>query len=320
MLQPQTSSTNAERGCLHKRGRATENRGPGAGMALFATPTNFLTRTPPHLFRVVAHIPVWPPNRQVWPPPSIVCTSRGAGAKGVRVGLQGSWRQSHNQHYGPRSGLCCTKSRRRTQARGGGGWPPLVWVMPMRQWCALSIVTDPHTNERSTWTVCWRELVTGRNEHTQNWWGFEEEPVLFSWALREPHVHGNHIVQESFGKGTLQTGNCTCEKTGRTSVANEVGRHSGLRHGQGCGHNLVESEHCAWRGWRHTSNARGGKGATSLLAWSPEQGLAHAHTVLTLEITEFLLSSSVKKKTSLTFPTGTVPNVDLLPSWLLLTV
>ena len=30
-------------------------------------------------------------------------------------------------------------------------------------------------------------------------------------------------------------------------MAHEVWRHSGLRHGQGCCHVLVESVHCAWR-------------------------------------------------------------------------
>ena len=57
-----------------------------------------------------------------------------------------------------------------------------MWIP---QWCALSTVTDLHTEERRIWTVwCWRELVAGRNEHTQNWWSPEEEPVLWFLALR----------------------------------------------------------------------------------------------------------------------------------------
>ena len=76
------------------RAQVRSQAGPGAGMALSSAPVNFLTRIPPHLFRVVllrrlrlpfasivAHMPVWPPNRQVWPPPSIVRTSRGVGAE-----------------------------------------------------------------------------------------------------------------------------------------------------------------------------------------------------------------------------------------------
>ena len=57
MLQP-PRSTNTERSCSltwgqSHRAQVRSQAGPGAGMALSATPTHFLTRIPPHLFRVV---------------------------------------------------------------------------------------------------------------------------------------------------------------------------------------------------------------------------------------------------------------------------
>ena len=54
---------------------------------------------------VVAHMPVWPPNRQIWPPPSIVCT-RGRVGGGVRFGKRDSLsvprsrRESHPECHG----------------------------------------------------------------------------------------------------------------------------------------------------------------------------------------------------------------------------
>ena len=88
--------------------------GPGAGMALSAAP-NELSHTdsasfvpccgetsPTPFASVVAHMPVCPPSRPVWPPPSIVRTSRGVGAKGVRTGeRREAGGRSHNQHHGP---------------------------------------------------------------------------------------------------------------------------------------------------------------------------------------------------------------------------
>ena len=41
------------------------------------------------------------------------------------------------------------------------------------------------------------------------------------------------VIPEPVGQGLFQGRNCTHEKTGRTSVANEVGCHSGLPYGPG---------------------------------------------------------------------------------------
>ena len=101
------------------RAQVRSQGGPGAGLALSATPTHFLTRIPSHLFSsrdvatsstptasVVAHMPVWPPNRQIWPPPSIVCTRGRVGAEGVRFGkcdspsVPRSRRESHPECHG----------------------------------------------------------------------------------------------------------------------------------------------------------------------------------------------------------------------------
>ena len=55
-----------------------------------SVPCCVVETSPTPFASIVAHMPVWPPNRQVWPPPSIVRTSRGVGAKGVRTGKRDS--------------------------------------------------------------------------------------------------------------------------------------------------------------------------------------------------------------------------------------
>ena len=75
---------------VHMRPSHRAQVGPGAGMALSSAPVNFLTRIPPHLFRVVllrrpptpfasivAHMPVWPPN-----PTSLATTEHRAHEPG----------------------------------------------------------------------------------------------------------------------------------------------------------------------------------------------------------------------------------------------
>ena len=102
------------------RAQVRSQAGPGAGMALSSAPVNFLTRIPPHLFRVVLLRRLRLPlplslhtcrcGRQIdkFGHHRASCARAGVlGRRGVRTGkrdsqsLQGSWRQSHNQHHGP---------------------------------------------------------------------------------------------------------------------------------------------------------------------------------------------------------------------------
>ena len=86
---------------------------------------------------VVTQIPVWPPNRQIWTPPSIVCTRGCVGAEGVRFGKRDgpsvprSRRESHLECHGARLRPRKTTACRRAASSGSRGWPPIVRRMPV---------------------------------------------------------------------------------------------------------------------------------------------------------------------------------------------
>ena len=90
-----------------------------------------------HTASFVAHLPVWPPNRQVWPPPSILSTSRRVGAKRVRIrkcnsqSLPGGRWEGCHQRYGPRFGLGRSTGGRWTQVGSCRGWALSVRRMPV---------------------------------------------------------------------------------------------------------------------------------------------------------------------------------------------
>ena len=78
-----------------------------------------------------------------------------------------------------------------------------------------------------------------------------------------PDVQRNLISPEAPGK-KKHARDRKLYSCGDGSVANEVGRHFGLRHSEGHCCILAQAEFCARRGWKHTSIAR------HRYVWSPE--------------------------------------------------
>ena len=103
MLQPR-SSTNTERSCSFTE---AEPQSTGEVTGWSRCRNGLCPNEVSHGFRLIVPCCVVETSPTPFASIGIVRTSRCAGAKGVRTGkrdsqsLQGSWRQSHNQHHGP---------------------------------------------------------------------------------------------------------------------------------------------------------------------------------------------------------------------------
>ena len=167
------------------RAQVRSQAGPGAGLALSATPTHFLTRIPSHLFRVVML------RRLRLPLPPSLHTCR-CGRRINKFGQCGSpsvprsRRESHPECHGVWLGPRRTTACRRTAAWGSRGWPPTVRWMPAR--------SGRHHRQRSplrrfsasgSWEHRWRgpwESPTKKGADLPV--GREGELVWLCWALK----------------------------------------------------------------------------------------------------------------------------------------